>query len=370
MPGPTEGKKLLIFGGNSLDTIYLKREVSALEEIYPAIDGVIIPVYRDGWEGPRHGMIGPWFGSVAYSNEDFDEAIARLQTTNFEKFTDNFLYLRTVMGAGSGGENLSWFDPNWSQIANNGAVAAYVCREAGLKGIMIDVEGYPGSGPYPYPFDYDPYSGSYTLEEVQAQVRQRGREFMEAITAVYPDITIIMIPCAQQELNWGGPYDGLLTPFADGILEGLSDQARLIDGGENHYYFKNYESFVAYKNQAKNLGLAKTALPELYQEKVTYAFGVWDEGYDPWYTENPANFYLNYRSPEVLEHSLYNALTASDEYVWIYVWHPQVHWHPDLTLGGQAQTQCDNCPHSQMPQEYIDAINNSRRFHDLNWIAP
>ena len=67
------------------------------------------------------------------------------------------------------------------------------------------------------------------MAEVSRQVRQRGREWMRAVTAVYPDVTIILYP----HTGWRVALDyELLGPFVDGLLEGLGPQATLVDAGQ------------------------------------------------------------------------------------------------------------------------------------------
>ena len=73
----------------------------------------------------------------------------------------------------------------------------------------------------------------HVLAEVAGQARKRGREWMQAVTAVYPDITIILYP----NTGWKDTLDyELLGPFADGMLEGLGLKATLVDSGQAYQY--------------------------------------------------------------------------------------------------------------------------------------
>ena len=145
---------------------------------------------------------------------DFSKALADLQATPFKRFTDNFIQVETaargsaVTGRPEDG-NLDWFDRNWAGIAENGAVVAWLAKEAGFKGLFLDVEHYTGSlGPWEgkHIFDYasSPSKDQHKLEEVAAQIQLRGRQFMHAVAEAYPDITIIII----QNTGWGKTQPG------------------------------------------------------------------------------------------------------------------------------------------------------------------
>ena len=111
---------------------------------------------------------------------------------------------------------------------------AWLAKEAGFKGLFLDVEHYAGSlGPWggKHIFDYEacPRKDTHTLEEVAAQIQLRGRELMQAVSQAYPDITIIII----QNTGWG--RSNLVEFFVRGMLEARG-RATIIDGGEGGYF--------------------------------------------------------------------------------------------------------------------------------------
>jgi len=239
---------------------------------------------------------------------------------------------------------------------------AQLAKDAGLKGFFLDVEDYAGSlGPWEgkHIFDYEssPSKDEHTIEETAAQVQLRGQEFMAAVGKAYPDITIIII----QNTGWG--KENLVGFFVKGMFEARG-QANLVDGGEGAYYNVTHNEFAA---------LRKTAEECHAQDKVfgpmQYALGVWIDPYPNkyggWHTD-PADFHKNYRSPRELENTLYAALTETDKYVWLYTWHESV-WFTPIVRPIPMVNQCILCPHEKVPDEYVQALIDCRKPHDLNW---
>ena len=386
-PPVSPDKKLIAFASNShaASPAYLRQHVEEMERRLP-LDGLIICVYHDDWEtearegkkargsGLKTGQEGMFFGGRRFTRDDFSKDLEDLKATSFSKFTDNFiLFTTSERGSQWTGKkehrNLDWFDPNWSAIAENGAVVAWVAREAGFKGLFIDAEQYRGSqGPWKRPFDYRarPDVDERTLAEVAGQAKKRGREWMQAVTAVYPDITIILYP----HTGWKGTLDyELLGPFADGLLEGLGPEATLVDSGQA-YQNQTYQEFVNLKNKARKQGLKKTQVPHLYT-KIQQGLGIWvDYGcgiggeYAGWRLD-PKEFHKNYRPPDELSHTLHNALTVADRYVWLFVRHGAAWWAP----GKLNIKSCPLCPHPEgpFPHAYADAFANCRKPHPLDW---
>jgi len=355
-------KKLIGFAVNSVEPAYLKEHIVELEQKMP-LDGLIVFVYPDDWGRRRTGQEDLFFGGRRFRREDFSKALADLKATRFKRYTDNFIQFATsargsaVTGKAEHG-NLDWFDPNWSVIAENGAVLAGVAKEAGLKGFFLDVEYYRGSvGPWEGNiFDYGarPDKDKRSMAQVEAQVRRRGREWMQAVVAAYPDITIVII----QNTGWG--RINMVEPFVKGMLAGRG-RATLVDGGESGYHLITHSQFAALREGAQ--GRHRT--DKLFGP-VQYAFGVWVDRlpneYGGWHTD-PADFDRNFRNPLELERTLYGALTAADRYVWLYVWHPRVWFATHVP----QRNQCVLCPHKKVPDAYVQALIDCRKPHDLDW---
>ena len=385
-----DDKKLIAWAVGVVDPAYLKQFIGQLEEQFP-LDGIVIDVQPDDHVVERIGLGASgrnlyWFGGKAFKPGDFTKAIADLKATRFRRFTDNFIELNAggdIRGLGVP----DWFSDDWSRVNGNAAAAAHVAREGGLKGLVIDTEAYGGGGPrvpWRNPFFYQQYSDDYngkpphTMAECVEQVRERGREFGQAVTSVYPDITLMFL---HQTGYTGETAYVLLAPFVDGIIEACGDKATIIDGGEPAYLMMTRDAFVGLRSKVTGLGRVASRIPQLREKKMQQAFGIWvdhsPEGSGGWHTD-PNEWGKNHKSPERLEHTLYNALTVSDRYVWLFVIHPPYWWNPHLRTPEHLQDQmkyspmwrCPQCPHAEIPQGYIDAFRNCRKPHDLSWRPP
>ncbi len=373
-PVPKE-KKIIAFAPDVVDTFYLKKHIAELEKL--PIDGVILAVHP---KPPPEGKLYLGRTSLAagvHEREDYRQAVTNLKTTRFKRFTDNFIDF-----AFAAQNSHDWIDQSWSVYAKRAAVLAHVAKQGGLKGLVMDTEQYGGMNlpvPYPFAYVYRKDRSERSFEEIAAQVRKRGRELMEAIVAEYADITVIMIPGRG---SGGSPEGDLLPAFVDGILEGRGPRATLVDGMESAYPLALRENFSKLRQLTEKAGSEMSLVPDLYRKNMRYGLGFWVDfdarfngAYNGWHTD-PGAFEENYRSPERLEHSLYNALTVSDRYVWLFAIHPQVWWRPELLKKENLEKQraiagtgwsCRLCPHSGIPKEYLEALRNCRKPHDPEW---
>ena len=360
-PAVSKDKKLIAWICDQVDAAEMRRRAAEMQQI--PFDGVVITVRPDA-SSETVGRYSGWFGGRRHSRDEFKQAIADLKEAGFRGLTDSFIDFETTVRHDPAPEeaNLDWFDPNWSVVADNSAVAAYVAKEGGLKGLFLDLEGYGGGlGLWRFPFDYDAYvmlakeagKTPRTFDECVAQIRRRGREFMQAVTAVYPDITIVVIG----DTGWAsGP---LVPAFVKGMLE-VRGAATIVDGIEQGYPLMTHGEFSQIRQSAQGRQTSK-----LY-EGMEYGFGVWWDKPGPtgWHTD-PKDFNKNHRSPERLEHALYNAFTVSDRYVWLYggctmAHYPSAWWHSSFPRAAHYV--------KPMQQAYLDAFKNCRKPHDLAWI--
>jgi hypothetical protein len=377
---PTD-KKVLAFACNVVEPSYLREYVQELEKL--PLDGLMIPVYADDWQGRRTSQEDLWFGGRKYKREHFTEALADLKAIRFRRFTDNFIYTSSQVrgidpswGAREAYQAVDWFNSRWSGVASNFAVAAWIAREAGFKGLAIDTECYEAlGGPWSNPFSYEGYRKAYggvpphTFAECVEQVRKRGKEFAQAIVRVYPDIALFFI----HDTGWtGDEVYGLLGPFVDGILAGCGDKATVVDGVEPGYPLIAPSEFAELRKAAETGGRAKSVDPELHRKKMTYACAIWvdhsPDSFGGWHTD-PGDLDKNYRSPEAFEQTLYGALQVADTYVWLYMGHANVWFNPTERPRPQNNI-CKLCPHRSVPQPYLDALANCRKPHALNWAPP
>ncbi|MGC8863594.1 MAG: hypothetical protein ACP5R5_12575 [Armatimonadota bacterium] len=227
-PGHAAKKKIVEYGWDVPDTAYLRERVAEMEKI--PFDGVVFKM------SPR-GFPGREFGWRAFSRECFDfeqmkPNIEDLKATRFRRFTENFVQLTVYPG------DVDWFDPAWTNIAHNCALLARVARVTGCKGIMFDPEAY-GKPIWQYSA-FDPeHKEAHTFKQYACQVRLRGREFMSAINAEYPDITLLcLFGPSTGTVNWAEikPEDsgfGLLRYFFQGMLDVAAPGTIIVDGWES-----------------------------------------------------------------------------------------------------------------------------------------
>ena len=361
-PPVASHKKIIGWGTDTLDEIYLSEHVEEIEQRLP-IDGVVVSLYPDGWTGSRRHRNRQWFGGAKYAVSDFSEGIARLKGCRFTRLTDNFLDFATSARPTSrkGGRIAEWFDDeHWENVAlASAATAAKIAHEIGFKGLFIDTEAYR-SRPFSYGPEAQECEPPRSLEDCRAQLHKRGRQFGEAVTAVYPDIVLFFIAglglCAADQ--------DLLMPFLDGVLEGAGPEVAIHDGGESGYPRMLYSSFRQLRDSAAAKGKETSAVPALFEKRMQFGFGVWVDCrpnvYGGFHTDDLAR---NHRDGPALEHTLYNALSVADRYVWLYVWHPKLWWTPSKG----RDKMCVLCPHERVPKPYIDAIAACRTPHELAW---
>lgn len=320
LPQPTEagfrGKKVIEFGWDIPDTKYLRENIRVMEEI--PFDGVVLDVkIRDGrWLS--------WivFGRQTVAYDEVRHAIEDLKTTEFRSFTDNFLRFNVTPG------DVDWFDNDWAAIVHNAGIASRIIREGRLKGILLDVEQYSGQV---FRYESRPHAARYSFEEYARKAKARGMELMREINRWSPVITILLT--FGYELGLDRPGDsgvrpsldyGLLPAFLDGLLAGSTPTTLLVDGWEFAYPYKRETAFREARKLVKEEGVRHSTEPEHYRNQYRVGFGLWvDYGWRRlgWDT---TNFLMNFFTPEEFELALHNALTYSDEYVWVYS--EQVNW--------------------------------------------
>ncbi len=209
---------------------------------------------------------------------------------------------------------------------------------------MLDVEQY-NSQLFEYP--KQKHRQAKTFAEYQAQVRQRGRQWMGEVGRRYPGITILLT-FGYRIAQPGSGSDrstanyGLLADFLDGMLDECPEGVRIVDAWEFSYPYKKAEQFrQAYETiKVKSAGWA--VVPEKYR-RVQAGFGIWmdcDWRQKGW---NAQDFSKNHFSPAEFEQAVRAALKTSDRYVWIYTEKPR--WWT----------------REELPQAYVEALSRARQ---------
>lgn len=308
-------KKLLYYGWGIPDTQYVRDHWRQMEEMPFDGVGIIVAVDRQAWQQGKRttdNQLG-WqvMGRRALKMEEFRDAIADLQAARWRTCTDNFLPV--ALSASQSAARLNWFDDKrWRTIVNNFGVVARITAKAKLKGLILDPEHY----------NYDLFSYAAQQRQVNRSfreyvemARQRGREVMTAIAAALPEAVLLSLfghTLSLSELRRDTSLKevqyGLLPAFYDGLLEAMPAGARLVDGYEFAYAFKERRQFLDGYNRIHQAARTLSALPDRYREKVRAGFGLWLD-----YNGQP-----HYFTPEEFRRAVSAALEVSDEYVWIY----------------------------------------------------
>ena len=333
---PAKAKKVIEWGWDEPDTGFMRANIEKMEK-FP-FDGLIFHAKSD------KGANLAWevWGTQKFTAADFTKAIEDLKATKFNRFTDRFLRVNVTPG------KVDWFDDEaWGSVQNNFGVAAYVAREGLCKGFMFDTEQYDGAVTL---FDYRQQKDKdkRAFADYQAQVRKRGREWIQAVNKEYPGITILLtfgyemsFRRADKPMDRSTAAYGLLADFLDGVLDGCTSETVLVDAWEFSYPYKDHKQFQEAYATITRKALDQTAVPKRYKDQVKAGFGLWmDHRRKEW---DVAEFSKNYFTPAEFESSVRSALEVSDEYVWIYTERPR--WWTNEML----------------PPAYVEALSNARK---------
>ena len=306
-------KKLLEFGWDEPDTTFMCQHIAELQQT--PFDGCVFHADYRKADGSKGSFTWQAWGTQAFRESDLQQAFTDLRAARFGRFKDNFLRFNTTPA------KLDWFD-DYGAVTNNARLAALLARAGHCPGILFDIEQYEGSL-FNYRRQRDAAAKPWAV--YAAQARKRGREVMEAFQEGYPGLTVFLtfgysLPWAQTEAGKKALADcgyGLLAPFLDGMLEGAK-RARLVDGYELAYGYKNTAEFLAARKSFKEDLLPVVADRAKYERVFSLSFGLWldrdwrKQGWDV------SDLSRNYFSPGAFQSAVAEALKVADQYVWVY----------------------------------------------------
>lgn len=209
---------------------------------------------------------------------------------------------------------------DWGDVVRNFTHLARAAKDFRLKGVYIDNENYGTRwADYPAGVAYP----RRTLPEYQEQARLRGKQVLQAMSAVYPEITVVMLhgpyisePKAPHPLfpSWEGS-NRLLGPFFAGAVDGAGPAATCVDGGEL-YHLRSAEDFQkSYEWRRSTLASDRVNCSYLppsarsrWDRTVSIAFGLYDRPF--------GGFPMD---AATLRACVARAMARSDRYVWLYV---------------------------------------------------
>ena len=232
-----------------------------------------------------------------------------------------------------GGHRIRWDDDKgWANFAENMATVAWLAKEAGMKGLMLDPEEYGAQGgqaaQYIQSYDDPPFPVMVKL------ARQRGREVFSRIFAEFPDAVIFSLWCFKKFEYWlqngRQPFPGnyaddageVLQYFLNGMLDVLPPEARIVEGCEHYSGSSLNNSYVD-----DFINEATTVLPMVAPENIvkyrsqcyygnTHFFDMYAMGANP-----KSRWYFGPVNGSRLEHLRLNmaqSLRVATKYVWFY----------------------------------------------------
>jgi hypothetical protein len=341
---PAGGKKLIHYGWDVRRPAWIHENIESMQS--RPFDGVITRCHYEyqGKQRPQYWVLT----DRKQTREDFAEQVELLKDTDFGRLTDNFLLMwGTTRGA-------HWFDDAfWKNVCNNVAISGWIAKQGGLVGICFDAEPYGRYNPWGY--NNQPDANEHDFEEYYAKVRQRGREFMQALQSEYPDVQMLLFfgpfsnwPAVEspdpkaflEQAHWG-----LITAFYQGWLDVLNEDALIHDCNELGYYYHGVDDFdrAARKINAEVVQLFDEDTRETYQRQVRCGSGLMID-FKPFDPTTPEE---NFLTPDRFERNLIWALRAADKYVWVY--HMSMNWWTDE----------EGKPYP--PEAYQQAVRNARR---------
>ena len=226
-------------------------------------------------------------------------------------------------------DRLNWADDKaWANYAENMATVAWLAKEGGMKGLMLDPEEYAVVPQYVWQQVDPDYATTAKL------ARQRGREVFSRVFKEFPDAVIFSLWMFWRHaalFSNGNPTDPLqisndegelLTHYFNGMLDVIPPGARFVDGAEHYSLTATKDQYIkdAFTQQTRALGFVEPENRAKYRAQHRVGNTIYLDMFA--IDQNPKNHW--YHKPvngSRLEHFRLNieqALTASGEYVWIY----------------------------------------------------
>ncbi len=318
-------KKFIYFGWGAPRTL---EQWSLPEEVFDKdcpFDGMsfkpLLELERDGKTVWFNTSDANWDRSVELRESDFDAWVKLLKSKNFTKLKYNFVSTTANFFTPK------WFDDAlWQRSLNNYRQYVRFAKNAGLRGISLDLEMYPSDDKA---FVYNGVSG-YTFEETEKKVRERGREFARMIAEEYPDMVMFALLWSSDSLN---PFRcdnlaaqkdinlALMPAFMNGIYDEIPETVTIVDGNEDPGYraataadfdrvVANYERYARYWIAPENQKKYKTVTSRgmaIYMDAYTGKVPSYQEVIRS--TDNPVR---------LLQENVARTLESAEEWAWMW----------------------------------------------------
>ncbi len=337
LKAPVE-KKLLQFGWDNPTAEYLDKNLEIIETYLPH-DGLGIDVSKTVKDAKGKKVSTAWmnFSKLRFQYDWYKKDVEHLK--NVRKRAKKLKYNFIGASASSFTGEFDIFDDEfWDAVCNNYSVIARVAKQGGCEGIRFDLEDYGNYQNWRYRAEC-----GKSYKEAWDKARERGRQWMTAVTKEFPDVVIFLFfsfdlmmgyadgsPLLYERLQ--GCSTGLLVAFFNGIYDVLPPKAKIVDGMEGHGYFAKNESDYHKLRALRDLRFPKLLTPA-NQRKFREQGSLSVATYMSCYTNSrpPYTFrsYMEQEKMTPLEFFRRNftlAVEYSDEYVW--TWNEHRKWIP------------------------------------------
>lgn len=318
------GKKLIEFGWDYPTISYLKTNAADMQKT--PFDGVCFSLDFDIYNA---------FDTALYTDSKFQ--YNDLSAIQWGKFTDNFLLIRAAGYSGA-----HWLDDKeWLIISKNLTKISKALSICKAKGIALDPEYYfkdTTLNPWVY---RSSYYNNLSYQQVGNFVRQRGKQFIEALQSYSPDVKILcfwllgLVYAQNQTYPIAQTGMALYPFFVEGMLEAKNNSSEIIDGNESSYWYQTPANFLeagSFIREKENQLLSKSA--EAGYENISIAKAVYLDGL---YAKAPQfeKGFDKQTKEKWLWNNLYLAYKTTDKYVWFY--NENTNWWKSQVDSGVAE---------------------------------
>jgi hypothetical protein len=311
-------KKLIEYGWDVPTPVFVKQNIEQIEK--RPFDGIVIKLKG----GKKVFLHQP------YDPKEFTQDLQSLKSTNFTKFTDNFLLMWATPE-----EGWDWFsDSDWQASEQNIRLFARIARSAGFVGIAFDPEAY---GVNPWIYAKLPGAKDKSFAEYWQQARKRGAQFMQTMQQEIPGVKVLSLfqlsyflrdfldePNLQERMRQlSNSNNGLLPAFFNGMLDAAEANTMIVDGNGRSYYYAEKQEFLDSHKLIKErlLTFVDEKNRQKYAKQVQVGHALYiDHLFDlgkPQESRVSHSLTLQQRQ-QWLEHNTYYGLSTSDEYLWCY----------------------------------------------------